>query len=211
LFNNIFSKSKNSKTMTKHVLIGTFLLFFAHLATAQLTLQQVGGTKKRVIPVDTKIDLNFPTKTSGEPEAANKLYFGRLKNADKTSIGVVLTYENRTFTSENGVKMQLTRAIHPPDTPMIMQIPLTQLKSIVEDYPINVKVSNAGAVLLFAAIVSNLFIAPHLSAPNDKAFRNAGFIAMGMGISTAFIRRKKTYYFEQPKGGNKTLWQVLDK
>jgi hypothetical protein len=196
--------------MTKHILTYAFFLIFTQLASAQLTLQEVDGKKKHVIPINSTIDLTFPTKTFGQqPELAFNRYLGYLKTVSKTSIGVVIVYEYRKFIDENGINTQLTRAIKPPDTPMIIQIPLKQLQSITHHYPKNVNVSNVGTSFILLAIVSNIFIAPHLKSPNDKVFRNAGFIAMGVGLSIAIIPNEKKYYLEQPKGKKKRLWQLL--
>ncbi len=195
--------------MTKHVLTYAFLCFFTHFASAQLTLQQVDGTKKHVISGGTSIDMTFPIKTSGLPEKAAQIYKGRLKNADNRSIGVVMTYENRYYVDENGVTIQEYRNINPPDTPIIVQIPLTKMQSIVQRYPKNLKLSNAGGYLMLAAILSNIFIAPHLKEPHAKTVRNAGFVTMSIGLSCALIPTKKTYYLEQPKNGNKKLWKIL--
>jgi hypothetical protein len=50
--------------MIKHVLTYAFIFIFTYFASAQLTLQEVGGKKKRVIPFGAMIDLTFPIKTS---------------------------------------------------------------------------------------------------------------------------------------------------
>jgi hypothetical protein len=196
--------------MKKYALAALFFFFSSFFLNAQLTLQQVGGDKKHVIPINTIIYLTFPTKTFGEPEAAFNRYSGRLKNANKISISVVLTNEYRYFIDTNDVKTQLTRAIHPPDSPMITQIPLTHLQSITREYPKRFHASNAGTVFILLAIANNIFIAPHLKSPNDKISRSAGFIAMGLGLSVALIPHEKKYYLEQPKNRNKTLWQLIE-
>jgi hypothetical protein len=196
--------------MTKQILTYAFFLIFTHLASAQLMLQEVGGKKKHIIPINTPIDLTFPMKTSGQqPESAFNRYSGYLKNVSKTNIGVVIVYEYRKFIDENGVNTQLTRAIKPPDTPIIIQIPLTQLQSITRHYPKNVNISNIGTSFFLLAIANNIFIAPHLKSPKDKVYRSVGFIAMGVGLSIAIIPNEKKYYLEQPKGKKKRLWQLF--
>jgi hypothetical protein len=196
--------------MTKHVLTFAFLLFFAHFAAAQLTLQQVDGTKKHVIPAGASIDLTFPIKTSGLPEKAVQIYYGRLKKVDNTGVGIVITYENRFYTNENGITIHETRDIHPPDTPIVVQIPLTKMQSIVQ-YPSKKRtnISNLSAYVFFLAIASNLFVAPHLKEPQRKMVSNAGFIVMGVGLTVGLLPTTKKYYLEQPKGGNKKLWRIV--
>jgi hypothetical protein len=195
--------------MTKHVLTYVFLFFFTHFVSAQLTLQQVDGTAKHVIPFGTSISMTFPIKTSWLPEKAYQIYNGLLKNVDKTGIGVVMTYQSRYYTNENGVTIQEYRDIHPPDTPVIVQIPFTKMQSIVQLYPKNRKISNVGFYVFALAVVSNIFIAPHLKEPYNKTVRNTGFIVMGIGLTTALIPTKKRFYLEQPKDGNKKLWKIV--
>ena len=194
--------------MTKHVLTYAFFLIFTHFAAAQLTLQQVDEAKEHVIPAGADIDLTFPTKTSGLPQKAFRVYGGQLKNVSNTGINIVQNFENHYFINENGVTIQQYRNIRPADTPMIVQIPFTKMRSITQNYPKIRKLNNAGAYLMLAALVSNIFIAPHLKAPQSKMVRNAGFIAMGVGLSIGLIPNKKTYYLEQPINGNKKLWQI---
>jgi hypothetical protein len=195
--------------MKKHVLTYAFFLFFTHFASAQLTLQQVDGKAKHVIPAGTSIDMTFPMKTSGAPEKAFHIYYGRLKKVDNTGVGIVMTYENRYYVNENGITIQERRNISPPDTPLIVQIPLTKMQSIVQYRPNGLKRSNVAAYITLAAIVSNIFVAPHLKEPQSKMVRNAGFIVMGVGLTVGLLPYRKTYYLEQPKGGNKKLWKIV--
>ena len=196
--------------MAKHAFTALFLFIFTGFTTAQLTLQQVNGTKKRVIPVGTSIDLTFPNKTSGQPHLAFHKYGGKLKNVTSNSIDLVLTYENAHFMNENGVKIQQYRYTKQPDTPMITQMPLNKLQSITVLKDKNRKISDASFFVFSLAVLSNIFIAPHLKAPYNKTVRNAGYVVMGVGLSVAFIPTRRTYYLEQPKDGSKTLWKLVN-
>jgi hypothetical protein len=196
--------------MKKHALAALFLFFSIFFLNAQLTLQQVGGNKKHVIPIETLIDMTFPAKTSSTSELAFDKQGGYFKSINKTSINVVLTYRNYYFTDENGVIIQETRRINPPDTPMITQVPLANLQSILQYYPPNKNISNIGFTFFLLAIVNNIFVAPHLRAPYNTTVRNAGYAVMGVGLSFALIPNRKTYYLEQPKGKNKTLWRLVN-
>lgn len=196
--------------MKKHALTCAFLSFFTHFAYAQLTLQRVDGNKKHVIPIGTLIDLTFPTKTKEKPEDAFQLYGGKLKKGHSTGVDIVLTFKQHYFVNENGTTVRDVERIRPSDTPAILQIPLTKMRAIVV-YTSQKKVDirDAGAYLFFAAIVSNLFVAPHLGEQQSKMVRNAGFIAMGLGLTVGLLPHRKTYYLEQPQGGNKKLWKIV--
>lgn len=196
--------------MAKHVFTALFLFIFTGFTMAQLTLEQVDGTKKHVIPVGSVIDLTFPTKTSGASKDAFCIYSGQLKNVSKTSIDVVLTYENRYFVNENGVKIQNRKAIQPPDSPMITQMPLVQLDCITQQLPKNRVISNAGLTVFALAVLSNIFVAPHLKTPNNTIVRNVGYLVMGGGLAIAFVPTRKKYYLQQPVSGSKTLWKIAN-
>lgn len=195
--------------MAKHAFTCLFFFIFMNFTMAQLTLQQVDGTKKHTIHLGNVIEMAFPIKTAESPKDAFHIYSGQLKNVSKTSIDMVLIHENSYFVNQYGVKIQVRKSIQPLDSPTITQMPLLQLQSITERYPKNVKVSNAGAFLTLLAVCSNLFIAPHLKAPDNKIVRNIGYVAMGVGLSGAFIKHRKTYNLEQPVNGHKRLWKIV--
>jgi hypothetical protein len=196
--------------MKKHAFTYFFLLIFSFSIHAQLTLQQVNGSKKHTIPVGTSIEMTFPSKTSGIPEAAFHRYQGKLKAVTDLGINVVMTYENRDFIDENEVKIREVKFINPPDTPLITQIPFKKMLSITEFYPKNRKLSNASFYVFAIAVLSNIFVAPHLKAPYNQTVRNAGYIVMGVGLAVAFVPTRHTYYLEQPKNGNKKLWKLVN-
>jgi hypothetical protein len=194
--------------MAKHVFIPLFFFIFMNFTTAQLTLQQVNGSKKHVIPIGNLISLSFPMKTKGLAEEAAQTYTGTLKNVSKTSIDMVLTYENRQFVNEYGVKIQEKKETHALDSPTIVQMPVVKLQYVTQYFKKNRKISNTGVAVLGLAILSNLFITPHLKAPYNKTVRNGGYIVMGVALTTALIPTQKKYYLEQPANGNETLWQL---
>jgi hypothetical protein len=196
--------------MKKHAITYFFLLIFSFSIHAQLTLQRVNGSKKHKIPVGTSIQMTFPNKISESPETAFHKYQGKLKTVTDLGINVVLTYENHDFVNENGVKIQEVKFINPPDTPLITQIPFKKMLSITEFYPKNRKLSNASFYVFALAVLSNIFVAPHLKAPYNQTVRNAGYVTMAVGLSAAFVPTRRTYYVEQPKNGNKKLWKLVN-
>ena len=194
--------------MKKHLLTSVFILIFTGYAMAQLTLQKVGSKKIKVIPIGTLIEVKLPTKTSRADCDCYKAYQGHLKKVGDKTVSMILNYEITETVDENNVGIKEVKQFKQPKDSMVMQIPLTKTLAISRFSQSNVSYQNLGGVIFVLSAISNLFIAPHLDNPFGRSLRNIGYGGMALGLSTAFLKTKKVYNFEQPKNGNKTLWKL---
>ena len=204
----VFNKIQQHKTMTKYFLTSLLLLLFTQLATAQLRLEKVGSHATKSIPIGTTIDLQFPTKTSKPDCECFQRYGGILRSVSKEGVELEMTYQQRVWVDDSKVGFNESKQIKQPADPLKTQMSLTKIQSITVHKPDAANIQNAAALFIALAIINNLFIAPHVENPLGKTLRNAGYITMAAGIAVAFIPTKKTYHFEQPKDGGKTLWKL---
>ena len=194
--------------MKKHLLTSIFVLIFTGYAMAQLTLQKVGSKKTKVIPIGTLIEVKLPTKTSRTDCDCYHSYRGYLKKVEADGVSMIIMEENHVTVDENNVGISELREFKHPKDSMVMRVPLTKTLAISRFSQNNVDFQNAGAFLFMLSAISNLFIAPHFNAEFSQPLRNFGYGGMALGLSTALLKNKKVYNFEQPKNSKKTLWKL---
>lgn len=194
--------------MKKHVLTVLFLVIFTGFATAQLTLRQVENGHKKTLPIGALIEIKLPTKTSRPDCNCYEAYKGYFKKVEKDNIYLVLTNYTRETVDDNKAGLTEITTFQQPEDSSITRIPTAKILAINRYSESNAAFKNMGGILVTLATLSNLFLAPQLDADSGKKLRNGGYVVIGVGILTALLPTKKTFYFEQPKNKKKMLWQL---
>jgi hypothetical protein len=193
--------------MKKHVLTLVFTATFIGFATAQLTLQKVGSNRQKVLSIGSLIEIKLPTKTSRPDCDCSHDYKGYLKKSDSNNVTLALTEETRITMNENNLGIYEKKTFKLDKDSTLTQIPLSKALAINRYSESAIASKKMGGILLFFAILSNLFLAPQLES-SEKGFRNGGYVVMGLSMATFLIPNKRTYYFEQPQKKKKTMWKL---
>lgn len=194
--------------MKKIIITLCFMCISLNFIFAQLTLQKVNSKKTVTISNGTEIYARFPTKTSNPDCDCYIEYFGKLNEASKDSLTVILNSTERLFVDEYGVSRNSIEQIKYPKGKEIETIVRTNNMLSFKRKSENMEALNTfGGVMIFLAVLNQFVISPFYNSEIRGTSDKITWGVFGAGLTFALLPNKKTYHIKQPKSGSKTLWQ----
>ena len=188
-----------------------FILLLLAISTrnyAQLRIQSITGKKVINIGLGKEIGLKRPTTTTNNDcNCCYEMVRGYLKTVNESSLGLVVTKTERTFTDTDGIFKRQTIDYQWESTPATM-VPTEDLQAILIYSKGKASLDNLGGILMVVAGLQALAINPLIDGKNRKtADRIVGGV-FAVGFTMAILPNKRTYHFEQPSGDKQPLWRL---
>ncbi len=196
--------------MKKYILTCFLVVIFTHFATAQLTLRKLESSRKVSLPINSLIEIKFPTQTSRPDCDCFQSYKGYLKSVEADAVILVLTETNRQTGDNNKAAIQEKKIFTQPKDSALTRVPLSKVLAINRYSEMNQGLQNLGITVVTLSVLNNLFLVPYVAPNLRTSIRNVGYGGMAFGLLAALLPTKKIYFFEQPKKNRnkKTLWKL---
>jgi hypothetical protein len=204
----IIFKSKTF-SMKKILIALCFVGINLNTISAQLTLEKVNSKKKVTVPVGTNIRLRFPTKTTNLDCDCYFQYNGKLVQATKDSLTMVIGTDERIYADENGVQKSIYQQYkYAPNREISTILRTNNAILVIKENPNMLSLNNAGGVLMLMSLFNQLVLSPFYGSEVRKTSDKISLGMFGVGLTFALLPNKKRYYITQPKNGGKTLWRI---
>jgi hypothetical protein len=195
--------------MKKLLLAFCLLCVSLNLLTAQLTLQKVNSKKQVSIPNGSQVSLRFPTKTTDSQCDCYFQYNGKMVQASKDSVIMVIDTDVRIYADDNGVnKSTLQQYKYAQNKEISTILRSNNAILVVHKNPNMESLNNFGGVLMLLSVFNQLVLSPLYGSELRKTSDYISWGTFSVGLTFALLPNKKNYYLKQPKNGNKTLWQI---
>jgi hypothetical protein len=204
----IITKSKTF-TMKKILIALCFAGISLNSVSAQLTLEKVNSKKKVSIPNGSLISLRFPTKTTNLECDCYFQYNGKLVQASKDSLTIVIDTDVRIYADEYGVRKSTYQQYkYAPNREISTILRSNNATLVIKENPNMESLNNFGGVLMVLSIFNQLVLSPLYGSELRKTSDYISWGTFSLGLTFALLPNKKRYYITQPKNGGKTLWRL---